>query len=186
VLPAVLAPSFVVTGFFFHQLRLATELGWSLGVIAAGFAGFAIVRAAATLGIGPRIDRLGAARLLPVFLVPLAGAMAAIVLGSGSQLAAIAYLMLTGLTTGISTTLTTALWTEFYGLDRLGAVRAAVSGAGVVASALAPAIFGLLLDLGVGLRVQAGGCLLYLAAASLLTLPIARRRAAQHGPPPRP
>lgn len=177
VMPAVLAPSFVVTGFFFHQLRLAGDLGWSLGVVAAGFAGFAIARAAAMLGIGPRIDRRGAVRLLPVFLLPLAGAMAAIVLGSGSQVAALAYLVLTGLTTGFSTTLTTALWTEFYGVERLGAVRAAVSGTGVIASALAPAIFGVLLDLGIGLRIQAGACLAYLLGASLLTLPLARSRA---------
>ncbi len=49
-----------------------------------------------------------------------------------------------------------------------------MSGAGVVASALVPAIFGVLLDLGIGLRIQAGACLAYLLAASLLTLPLAR------------
>lgn len=176
VLPAMLAPSFVVTGFFFHQLRLASELEWSLGVIAAGFAGFAVVRAGAMLGVGPRVDRVGAARLLPVFLLPLAGAMVVIMLGRGSELAALAYLVLMGLTSGVSTTLMTALWTEFYGVDRLGSVRAVMSGAGVIASALAPAMFGLLLDLGIGLRVQAAGCLAYLLAASLLTLLLARWR----------
>lgn len=169
VLPAVLAPAFVSTGFFFHQLRLVSELGWSLAVIAGAFAGFALVRAVAMLGIGPWIDRQGAARFLPIFLLPLAGSMVAILLGPGSLIAAILYMLLAGLTTGIATTLTTALWTDFYGPERLGAVRAAVAGAGVVASALAPAVFGLLLDVGIPLRVQAGGCLVYLLAASLLT-----------------
>ena len=176
VLPAMLAPSFVVTGFFFHQLRLVSEVDWNLGVIAVGFAGFAIVRAAAMVAIGPRVDHVGAARLLPVYLLPLAGAMVAIMLGSGQPFAALGYLALMGLTSGMSTTLMTALWTEFYGVERLGSVRAAMSGAGVVASALAPAMFGVLLDLGISLRSQAGGCLAYVLVASLLTLLLARYR----------
>ncbi|HEV7266935.1 MAG TPA: MFS transporter [Falsiroseomonas sp.] len=175
VLPAVLAPSFVVTGFFFHQLRLAAELGWDLAVVAGAFAGFALVRAAATLRSGQVIDRIGAARLLPLFLLPLAAAMLAIMLGTGSPVAAVAYLLATGLTSGIATTLTTALWAEFYGPERLGAVRAAVAGAGIIASALAPAAFGLLLDAGVTLRWQAAGCLVWLLGASALMLPLAWR-----------
>lgn len=179
-LPAVLAPSFVVTGFFFHQVRLAAELGWDLGLVAAAFVGFAIARAWAMLRAGPVIDRTGAARLLPLFLAPLALAMGAILLGEGRPLAAVAYLLATGLTTGVSTTLATALWTEFFGPARLAALRAAVAGAGVIASALAPAIFGALLDLGITLRWQAAGCLLGLLAASAITLPLAR--GPRHGP----
>jgi MFS family permease len=173
-MPAVLAPPFVVTGLFFHQTRLAAELGWDLGWVAAAFAGFAVTRAWAMLCVGPVIDRTGAARLLPLFLLPLAAAMAAILIGSGRPTAAFAYLLATGLTTGISTTLTTALWTAFYGPERLGAVRAAVAGAAVVSSALAPAVFGALLDMGITLRWQAAGCLVYLLVASAITVPLAR------------
>ena len=165
-MPAVLAPPFVVAGLFFHQVRLAEELGWDLGTVATAFAGFTAARAWAMLRAGPMIDRTGAARLLPLFLLPLAGAMAAILVGGGCPAAAFAYLLATGLTTGVATTLTTALWAEFYGAGRLGAVRAAVAGAAVVSSALAPAVFGALLDLGVSLRWQAAGCLGYLLAAS--------------------
>lgn len=174
VLPAILAPSFVVTGFFFHQLRLAAELGWDLGVVAAAFAGYAVARAGAVLGAGPVIDRIGATPLLPLFLLPLVLAMGAILVGQGSQAGAIAYLLLAGLTSGVSTSIATALWTEFYGLARLGAVRATVAGAGVIASALAPAVFGWLLDLGITLHMQAAWSLAGLVATSLLTLPAVR------------
>lgn len=139
VMPAVLAPSFVVTGFFFHQVRLAEEMGWNLGVVAGG-------------------------------------------LGSAM---AVAYLLVAGLTSGVSTTLTTALWAEFFGLERLGAVRAAVAGAGVIASALAPAMFGVLLDLGVTLQWQASGCLVLMLAASVLTAPVARAARNGGAPPTR-
>jgi MFS family permease len=175
VMPAVLAPSFVVTGFFFHQLRLVTELNWDLGVVAGAFAGYAVARAGAMLRVGPVIDRIGATPLLPYFLLPLTLAMAAIVVGSGSQIAAASYLILAGLTSGVSTTMTTAMWTEFYGTERLGSVRAAVAGAGVIASALAPAAFGWLLDLGVTLHTQAAWSLFGMILAALLTVPVARQ-----------
>ena len=74
------------------------------------------------------IDRTSATRLLPIFLLPLAGAMSALLVGSGRPAAAPVCLLATGLTTGVATTLTTALWAEFYGAGRLGAVRAAVAG----------------------------------------------------------
>jgi MFS family permease len=174
VMPAILAPSFVVTGSFFHQLRLAAELRWDLGVVAGAFAGHAVARAGAMLRGGPVIDRIGATPLLPVFLLPLALAMGAIVVGSGSAVAAIAYLILAGLTSGVSTTMTTAMWAEFYGVERLGAVRAVVAGAGVIASALAPAVFGWLLDLGITLQAQALWSLIGMVIAALLTVPVAR------------
>jgi hypothetical protein len=97
--------------------------------------------------------------------------------GGGRPAAAFVYLFATGMTTRVTTTLTKALWAEFYGAGRLGAVRAAVAGAAVVSSALAPAVIGALLDLGVGLRWQTAGCLAYLLAASALTLPLTRRGA---------
>ncbi|MDO9500066.1 MFS transporter [Falsiroseomonas sp.] len=176
VMPAILAPSFVVTGFFFHQLRLAAEIGWDLGVVAAAFGGYAVARAGAVLRAGPVIDRIGATPLLPLFLLPLTLAMAAILLGRGSQAAAVIYLLLAGLTSGVSTTMATALWTDFYGVERLGSVRATVAGGGVIASALAPAAFGWLLDLGISLHTQAAWCLGGMIVASLLTLPVTRRR----------
>jgi MFS family permease len=70
--------------------------------------------------------------------------------------------------------MTTAMWAEFYGVERLGAVRAAVAGAGVIASALAPAVFGWLLDVGITLHTQALWSLIGMVLAALLTMPVAR------------
>lgn len=174
IMPAILTPPFVITIFFFHQVRLAEELGWSLGVIAAGFTGMALLRAWAMIQVGPVIDRVGAVRLLPVFLLPLGVGLAAILAGATGQAAAIVYLLAVGLTSGVSTTVSTAVWAELFGTARLGAIRAAAAGAGVIASAVAPALSGLLLDAGVTLWWQALGCLTALLAASALTLPVVR------------
>ena len=74
-LPAMLAGPFIVTGFFFHQARLAEQKGWDISIVAASFAAFAIVQAVASVVIGPVIDKVGPKRLLPVFLLPIAFAM---------------------------------------------------------------------------------------------------------------
>lgn len=176
-MPAMMAPSFVTTGFFFHQTRLAADLGWGLQLFAAAFLGFAVMRAVSLLSVGPVLDRLGAARLLPVYLLPLCAGMVAIIVGHGHPTAAVAYLLATGLTSGVSSTLSTALWTEFYGVARLGAVRSTVAACSVISSALAPAVMGAAYDAGVGLRTQAALCLAYLLVASLITTRVGRGEA---------
>ncbi len=172
--PALQAPPFIMTGFLFNQVRLAEEMGWAMAVYAGTFIVFALMRAAGMLFAGPVIDRLGAARLLPAYLLPLAVAMGALVLGQGSHVSALVFMVMAGLTNGVVATLGTALAAQLYGTERMAAVRSAIAGGLLVAAALAPAWFGLLLDAGIGLRVQAGACILGLVAASLLTWSIAR------------
>ena len=101
--------------------------------------------------------------------------MAALVLGQGSHASALVFMVMAGLTNGVVATLGTALAAQLYGPQRLAAVRAAIAGGLLIAAALAPAVFGLLLDAGIGLRMQAAACLAGLVVASLLTLPLARR-----------
>ncbi len=172
--PALQAPPFIMTGFLFNQVRLAEEMGWAMAVYAGTFIVFALMRAAGMLFAGPVIDRLGAARLLPAYLLPLAVAMAALGLGQGSHASALVFMVMAGLTNGVVATLGTALAAQLYGAERLAAVRSAIAGGLLIAAALAPACFGLLLDAGIGLRAQAAACLVALVAASLLTLPVAR------------
>jgi predicted MFS family arabinose efflux permease len=166
-LPAVLAPAFITTGFFFHQARLAEEKGWTLGWLVGWLVAFAVVQAVTALAIGPVIDRLGPRRLLPVFLAPLGLAMA--LLGvTDSPAAAPFYLMLSALSAATGATLATALWVDLYGPARLARVRGMVEAAVVVASGTSPIVMGALIDLGVPLRLQALGCAAGVTAASLL------------------
>ncbi len=127
-------PTLGWAGRWIDRLPLAEELGWDLGMVATAFAGFAAARALAMLRAGPMIDRTGVTRLLPFFLLPLAGAMAALLVGGGRPAAAFGHLLATGLTAGVATTLNTALWAELYGAGRVGAVRAAVAGAALMSS----------------------------------------------------
>jgi MFS family permease len=166
-MPAVLAGPFFVTGFFFQQTALLAEKHWPITLWASSFVFYAIARASSMLLVGPLIDRIGAVRVLPFFLIPLAIAMGAIAFVHGIWGVPV-FLIATGITNGITATLLTALWIELYGPARLAEVRSSVESANVIATALSPIIMGVLIDAGVFLSVQAVAGLVYVVATSLL------------------
>jgi MFS family permease len=165
--PVILAPSFITTGFFFHQGRLLQEKGWAFDWWASWFVGYAIARAVSMAMAGPVIDRFGAARMLPLYLMPLAVSMVAVA-GVGALWGALLYLLPTGISSGVSATLLTALWVELYGPARLAEVRSTVSAANVIASGTAPSVMGWLIDANVSLSLQAVACLAFIVTASII------------------
>ena len=58
---------------------------------------------------------------------------------------------LLGLNLGISSPLIGALWAELWGLKYIGSIKAILHASAVFASALAPFVFGLLIDIGLGI-----------------------------------
>jgi MFS family permease len=121
-LPALLATPAIFTGLIFHQVHLAESKGWPLSLMAGSFTVFAVASVAATLAAGPMVDRLGARRLVPVFLAPLL--LSCLVLAvSDAPAAAPLFLGLMGLGTGASFVIAGALWPELYGTTHLGAIR---------------------------------------------------------------
>jgi len=166
-LPAVLASPFITTGFFFHQARLAEEKGWALSWVAGWFIAYAITQAVSLLSFGPLIDRLTPRRLLPWFLLPQAAGMLALWL-SNSVWVTPFYLIMTGISSAIASTLATALWVQLFGPAQLAKVRSAVEAGTVLASGASPVIMGVLIDNHIALRVQALLCLVFILAASLV------------------
>jgi MFS family permease len=165
-LPAILAGPFIVTGFFFHQARLAQQKGWDLATVAASFAVFAIVQAISSVVIGPIIDKIGPRRLLPFFLLPQALAMLLLGLLSAPWIAPI-YMLLMATSMALASTLATALWVDLFGPRELARVRSFVEAGTVVASGASPIAMGLLIDAGIPLAWQALGCCGYVVAASI-------------------
>lgn len=166
-LPAVLASPFITTGFFFHQARLAEEKGWALSWVAGWFIAYAITQAVSLLSFGPLIDRLTPRRLLPWFLLPQGAGMLALWL-SNSVWVTPFYLIMTGISSAIASTLATALWVQLFGPAQLAKVRSAVEAGTVLASGASPVIMGVLIDNHIALRVQALLCLVFILAASLV------------------
>ena len=145
-LPAILAPSFVFTGLFFHQVHLVELQGWTMESLAASYFAYSAATICASVWGGALIDRVGAVRLLPWFLLPLVSAVA-ILMTSGLSWTVWPYMVLVGLNAGLSHALFSAIWAEIYGTRYLGSLKALSTALMVFSSALSPFLLGLFFDL---------------------------------------
>ncbi len=182
LLPGIMAPSFMITGVFFHQVHLVETKGWSLAWFAASFPAYSVAAVAGSLGCGWAVDRWDAVRLISGYLLPMA--LGFLVLGLGATPAAApVFMALIGCTAGAGATIVGALWAELYGTRHLGAIRALAMAALVFAAALAPGSMGWLIDRGVGIETQllwfTGYTLCAAGALWPLTLRLRRAVAAQ-------
>jgi MFS family permease len=170
----VLAPGFIGTTIFFHQVYLVELRGWSLEVFATSFAFMAAMTVTCALLAGQLIDRFSSVGLLPSFLFPLA--LACLVLGlAEGQWSAFAFMGLMGVTYGFASTLFGALWPDMYGLKNLGAIRAMTVAVGVLSTAVGPGLTGLLIDRGVSYPAQIVVMGIYCACAGLLMIFVSRK-----------
>ena len=153
VLPALIGPACFITAFFFQQVHLAEVKGWShLGLVAT-FPAYTAASVAAMFAGGWALDRWGTARLMPVYILPLGLFFAVFPLIDTLPFATLAMAIM-GLTSGAQLTVSMAFWAEFYGTRHLGAIRATVASAMVLATAIGPALSGLLIDGGYPLPAQ--------------------------------
>lgn len=157
LLPGTLFLPLVLTALFLYQIPLAEARGWSAQTMATAFIGFAAARLAASLLIGPWIDRCGALQLFPFTLMPICAGLLALTLGSAPWIALV-YLTLAGVSQGIAGPTMTALWAELFGVESLGATKGTVATVGVFATALGPILVGGLLKLGVPFSLIVPGC----------------------------
>jgi sugar phosphate permease len=153
LLPAVLAPPFMMTGVFFHQVHLVESKGWSLALFASGYPVYSTFTVALSLLTGWAIDRFGSGRLLPYYLLPMATALSILAYTDGPT-GLFAFMILGGTSSGAGMSLIGSLWPELYGTRNLGSVRAVIVGGMVLASALAPGLMGWLIDAGVHIESQ--------------------------------
>jgi MFS family permease len=161
LLPAVLSPSLIVTAMFFHHLNLADAKGWSHAWITGNYVLYAAATVATALVVGPLVDRVGALRVLPALLLPLSLALVAVAAIDGAWVVW-PYLLLLGLSSGLTQTLLTAMWAELYGVMWLGSVKSLVTALRVFSSALGPVSAGVLMDAGLSLEIV---CLGYVGLA---------------------
>jgi MFS family permease len=153
LLVGILAPPFISTVIFFNEDYLVDLRGYDPLAFAASFPVMSITTVVCSLVCGHLVDRLGALRLLPLFLLPLA--VAAAILGLVTPLWGVyLFMFLFGISSGFASTLLGALWPEVYGLANLGGVRAIIVSAIVLSTALGPGLSGALIDWGVTIPTQ--------------------------------
>jgi MFS family permease len=163
ILPAMIAPSMIGTSLFFFPAEIAAAKNWSSLWLTGNYWLYSLVSVATTIYSGLLIDRFGARRVVPLFLLPLALALVVINL-SDHHFMVWPYMLLMGISSGLYFTGLSALWAELYGPKHLGAIKSLTNAIMVFASALGPALVGGLLEWGLSFTL----ILLLLAAYCLL------------------
>lgn len=170
LLLGVLAPPFIGTTIYFHQVYLTELRGWPLESFALGFTVSAATTVVFALVAGWLVDRFSAVRLLPFFLLPLTCACL-VAANVEAEAAIFGFMVLLGISNGFSSTLLGAIWPEIYGVKNLGQIRSVVVAAMVFATAIGPGLTGTLIDLAVPYPAQINAMALYcLAAVALMTV----------------
>lgn len=172
MLSGIMAPPFIGTTVFFHQVYLSELRGWAPSVFAGSFAIMSAMTIVFALIAGQLVDRFSARRMLPSFLVPLS--LSCFVLGFiEAAWGAYMFMALMGISYGFSTTLFGALWPELYGTRYLGNIRSLIVAFMVFGTAVGPGLTGALIDWGVsypGQIIAMGGyCLVMIVAMMVVS-----------------
>ena len=174
MVPAVMSFSGFGTAFWFHQVHFAEIKGWSHLAFVAVFPLGTAALLFSTIVYGWAIDRFGAVRLLPVYLVPLVIAFVLHWYAPSLWWSALAIILM-GLAGGGQATILNACWAELYGTRNIGSIKSAATALMVLGSAIGPGFSGWLIDIGVGFEVQQLGYAALFAFAALVMIVPARR-----------
>ncbi len=168
MVPMLLGPAAFNTAFFFHQVHFAEIKGWSHVELVALFPVYIGLTVTAMLVAGWLLDKLGTARMIPFYQIPMI--VAFVIFSQVMTLSGAAVgLVFLAISTGAHTVLPNAFWAEFYGTRYIGSIKATVAAVMVFGTALGPGITGALIDQGIGLQVQFIFVALYFAMASVMT-----------------
>lgn len=174
VLPLYLAPPFFLTGLFFHQVQMAAARGWAIETLAAAFTLYAFIKVASSLATGPLVDRFTALRLLPFSVVPLVAAFWLLTLPDNLFGAAtpFIYMGLIGLNLGMVGPISGGLWPELFGTAHLGAIRSLTAPIVIAATAAAPVLFGLAVDMNISFSAIGLSGIIFLIGSALLAFSV--------------
>jgi len=181
MIPAVMSFSGFGTAFWFHQAHFAEIKGWSHLALVSVFPLGTLALLLSTIAYGWAIDRFGAVRLLPFYLIPLVLAFILHWYAPSLGWTALAVVLL-GMAGGGQSTLLNACWAEFYGTKHIGSIKSAAAALMVLGSAIGPGLSGWLIDRGIGFEVQQlGYAAIFAVAALILIVPTRNARRALAG-----
>ena len=164
-LPISLVPPFVTTGLVFHQVFIATNKGWDMGLLASSFIGLGIFSIVGLLLGGPLIDKINTKKAISFYLLPMFIGIL-IMMFCNHYIFIFPYMALLGLSMGLGPPFTGSLWAELYGVRNLGSIRALLHASMVFASALSPFMLGLVIDYNFGYFAIGLFCLILIICSS--------------------
>ena len=169
ILPALLAPPFIITGMVINQSFIIESKNWGLYSIAKAFMSYSLVTVVTLLLSGFLIDKLSSRKLLPFLNAPLLLSLIVLIFFDHEYIAFI-FMGLLGMTNGLINMFMSSLWAEIYGVNYLGSIKALTASLMVFSTAFATAVFGILIDFGHSIENIAILCAFYSAISILILI----------------
>jgi len=160
VLPAMLASSFIITGIVINQTFIIESKDWGKFAIAKSFMIYSILTVITLFLSGYLVDKFTSRKIFPLLNVPLL--LSVIILAIFDHpYSAFIFMGFMGISNGLTNVLISSFWAEIYGVNYLGSIKALTGSLMVFSTALATAVFGVLIDLGYSIENIAFLCAIY-------------------------
>ena len=169
ILPAMLASSFIITGIVINQTFIIESKDWGKFAMAQSFMIYSIFTVATLFFSGFLVDKFTSRKIFPLLNVPLLISLIVLAIFDHSYTAFV-FMGFMGISNGLTNVLMSSFWAEIYGVNYLGSIRALTGALMVFSTALAAAVFGILIDLGCSIENIAIFCSIYTAISIVIVL----------------
>ena len=169
ILPAMLASSFIITGIVINQTFIIESKDWGKFAMAQSFMIYSIFTVATLFFSGFLVDKFSSRKIFPLLNVPLLISLIVLAIFDHSYTAFV-FMGFMGISNGLTNVLISSFWAEIYGVNYLGSIRALTGALMVFSTALAAAVFGILIDLGYSIENIAIFCSIYTAISIVIVL----------------
>jgi len=169
ILPAMLASSFIITGIVINQTFIVVSKDWEKFAIAKSFMIYSILTVATLFFSGFLVDKFTSRKIFPLLNVPLLLSLIVLAIFDHPY-SAFVFMGFMGISNGMTNVLMSSFWAEIYGVNYLGSIKALTGSLMVFSTALATAVFGVLIDLGYSIENIATLCSIYIAISIIIVI----------------
>ena len=169
MLPCILAPAFIITGIVINQSFIIESKAWGIYALAKAFMVYAALTVITMFLSGILVDKFTSRKLLLYLNFPMLLSLLTLILFSHPYSAFI-FMGLLGVSNGLTNVLFSSLWAEIYGVNYLGSIKALTGSLMVFSTALATAVFGVLIDLGYSIENIAALCSIYTVISIIIVI----------------
>ena len=169
MLPCLLAPAFIITGIVINQSFIIESKAWETYTLAKGFMFYSVLTVITLFVSGILVDKFTSRKLLLYLNLPMLLSLLTLMFFNHPYTAFI-FMGLLGISNGLTNVLLSSLWAEIYGVNFLGSIKALTGALMVFSTALATAIFGVLIDFGYSIERISVICSIYIVISTLIII----------------
>ena len=167
ILPCLLASPFVITGIVINQTFILESKNWDDYALAKAFMSYSAFTVLTLFFSGILVDKFTSRKLLLYLNLPMIISLIVLIFFK-HPFSAYVFMGLLGVTNGFANVIISSLWAEIYGVNYLGAIKALTGSLMVFSTALATAVFGLLIDFGNSIEKISVICLVFTIISTLI------------------